>query len=102
MEEEKEEHKKALINIKNLIEENTVLKDKNFSLNKNNTILIQKMKNFDVEIEKNEKNENELKKMQKKLDKLKKECDEKEQNINKLKDKLKERKENEEEIIGIK
>ena len=43
-----------------------------------------------------------LKIMQKKLDKLKKECDEKEQNINKLKDKLKERKENEEEIIGIK
>ena len=62
MEEEKEEHKKALINIKNLIEENTVLKDKNFSLNKDNTILIQKMKNFDVDIE---KNENELKIIQK-------------------------------------
>ena len=42
MEEEKEEHKKALINIKNLIEENAVLKDKNFSLNQDNTILIKK------------------------------------------------------------
>ena len=40
------------------------------------------MKNFDVEIE---KNENELKIMQKKLDKLKKEFDEKQQNINKIK-----------------
>ena len=67
MEEEKEEHKKALINIKNLIEENTILKDKNFSLNKDNSILIQKMKNFDIDIEKNEKNENEIKNNAKKV-----------------------------------
>ena len=98
MENDKEEHNKALINLKNVIEENEKLKDKNLSLNKDNSLLIQKLKN-ENNMEKLAKNEENLKNLEKKLNELKNENEEKEKKLNILKEKYQKRKEKEEENV---